>query len=87
VLRADEDLGDILDDPAEALSDRDELYERLKAPVRAAVLTLRRRRDQRIRNEEEDDYTVDFKNTEQLLAMRDSARESYLTLLEAATLE
>jgi len=87
ILRADDELTDILDDPESALEDVKVLRERLRLPVRAAVLTLRRRRDKHERDKLEDDYTVEFKNREQLVQLRNDARDAYLTLVEAATLD
>jgi hypothetical protein len=87
VLRAaDEELQAILENPADALEDRDALKERLKLPYAAALLTLQKRRDRLDREEEDDDYRVDFKNTEELTKLRDQARDEYLTLVAAADL-
>jgi len=87
ILQADDDITDILKDPELALKDVKKLRERLLLPVRAAVLTLRRRRDKHERDKLEDDYTVEFKNREQLLQVRNDARDAYLTLVEAAALD
>jgi len=38
------------------------------------------------REHQEDDFRVAFKNTDELSALRDQAREEYLTLIEAANL-
>jgi hypothetical protein len=86
ILRASDKHRDILENPEKALKNRKKLAERLELPTKAAILTLSKRRDQRLRDDEEDDYTVDFKNTDQLLAMRDAARDAYLTLEMAATI-
>ena len=63
VLRADDELSMILTDPVSALQDRKKLTASLRLPLRAATGTLKKRRDKRERDEEEDDYTIDFKNT------------------------
>lgn len=86
VLRSDPELADVIDRPAEALGDLDGLRERIRRPLGAAVLTLRKRVDRRDRDEEEDDFRVDFKNRDELRELRNQARETYLTLVEAADL-
>jgi hypothetical protein len=86
VLRADEELKAILADPADALADRDRLREQIKRPLGAALLTLKKRKDKHDRENQEDDFRVAFKNTDELRALRDQAREEYLTLIEAANL-
>jgi len=87
ILRSDPEHRDILADPGTALKDRDELRKRLTPPLRAAILTLKKRQDQRDRDDEDDDFRVQFKNTDELRALRDLARDNYLTLREAADLE
>jgi AIPR protein len=87
VLRTDETLGKILNDPAIPLADRDQLANDLKRPFSAAVLTLKKRRDQRERDDEDDDFRVDFKNTDELRKLRDQARDTFLTLVEADALK
>ena len=86
VLRADDGLLEMLEDPVTALSDPKKLEEDLKLPLGAALLTLKKRRDRLDREDEDDDYRAEFKNTEQLLGLRDGARDAYLTLVEAAAL-
>jgi AIPR protein len=86
ILRADKDLREIISDPAAALADRDQLADDLKRPFSAAILTLKKRQDQRDRDGEDDDFRVDFKNTEHLKELRDQARDAYLTLVEAEAL-
>lgn len=86
ILRTDDDLKEILDDPAGALDDRTKLDDDLEVPLSAAILTLKKRADRLDREDEDDDFRVDFKNTEQLRILRDQARDAYLTLVEAAGL-
>jgi hypothetical protein len=86
VLRTDGELSNILADPATALADRDRLLDDLKRPFGAAILTLKKRSDRLDREDEDDDFRVDFKNTEQLKELRDQARDAHLTLVEAASL-
>lgn len=81
-LRADEQLAMILDDPKSALGDRGSLSESLKLPIGAARVTLKKREDQRKRDKQDDDYTVDFKNTDELQKLRDKVRDEYMTLQE-----
>jgi hypothetical protein len=87
VLRADDDLVDILDDPEESLKSRAELAQRLKLPLGAAAVTLKKRRDKHERDDQDDDYTAEFKNTEYLKGLRDKARDEYITLREYSEIE
>jgi len=87
VLRADETLVEVLQDPKGSLMDRAELAERLKLPLSAAAVTLKKRRDKHERDDQDDDYTAEFKNSDYLKELRDKARDEYITLREYADIE
>lgn len=92
VMRTSDELSQLLDRPMAALQDRDLLRRELKRPLAAAILTLRKRKDRFDRNQAEeespeDDFRVAFKNREELRALRDRAREEYLTIVEVENLD
>lgn len=77
ILRADDDLQRLLDDPTSAVRDRLALAGRLQAPARIAAATLKQRYDQRSRDEEPDEFNVEFKRQDILLDLRSKARDNY----------
>jgi hypothetical protein len=74
-LQADEDLAPILADPKAALADEATLRAKLDLPVRVAATVLAQRRDQLESNGLPDNFSVDFKNQEELHKLRDEARK------------
>jgi len=77
ILRADDGLRAILEDPQAALADRAALAQQLELPVRVAAATLKQRHDQRDRDDETDAFNVDFKRQDVLHELRDRARDNF----------
>jgi hypothetical protein len=77
ILRADDGLLAILEDPQAALADRAALAQQLELPVRVAAATLKQRHDQRDRDDETDAFNVDFKRQDVLHELRDRARDNF----------
>ncbi|GAC1594694.1 MAG: hypothetical protein NVS3B21_16950 [Acidimicrobiales bacterium] len=77
-LRADAALRTLLDDPAAAVADLTVLATKLEQPAKIAAATLAQRADQRSRDNEPDEFNVDFKRQDVLLELRDRARDNQL---------
>ena len=75
VLRVDGDLSPILADPKAELVDEAALRQKLDIPVRIAATVLEQRRDQLETNGLPDNFSVDFKNQEELQQLRDETRK------------
>jgi hypothetical protein len=84
VLRADDALRRILDEPSTATGELTSLAATLRSPARIAAATLKQRHDQRSRDAAPDEFNVDFKRQDVLLDLRNRARDNYNL---AATLE
>lgn len=77
LLRADDDLRDLIGDPAAALHD-DEIEGKIDAVVRHVAGALQVWHNQREQQDGFDNFKVDFKNEERLRALSASAQEHYL---------
>lgn len=77
ILRTDDKLQQILEDPKTAVSDRQGLTDRLELPIRVAAATLKQRHDERDRDDKSDSFNVDFKRQDVLLDLRDKARNNF----------
>jgi hypothetical protein len=77
MLRVDDELRKILDDPAAALQDLVALREKLTKPVRVAAATLKQRADLREVEEVADEFNREFKSQQTLHELRDAARSNF----------
>lgn len=77
ILRTDEDLRALLENPKAALQDLPGLREKLRKPVRVAAGTLKQRADLRQTGEELDEFNREFKGQDTLHELRDAARGNF----------
>lgn len=77
ILRADQTLKAILDDPKTALADRTALAQQLELPIRVTAATLKQRHDQRDRDDQTDAFNVDFKRQDVLHELAARARDNF----------
>lgn len=77
ILRTDDELLGLLDNPAKALKKQSKLVTTLKEPVLVAAGTLKQRHDQHVRNKQTDAFNVDFKRQDILHDLRDRARDNF----------
>ena len=77
ILRSDESLNKLLENPQAATKDLVLLAQKLQQPARMAAATLKQRADQRVRDNEPDEFNVEFKRQDVLLGLRDRARDNY----------
>lgn len=77
ILRSDEKLVKILQDPKTALKNLAGLNEALGKPVRMVAFTFETRAELLDTESEKDDFNREFKNRDTQHALRDQAKESY----------
>ena len=77
IIRGDDGLRPILDDPATALKDIDALKKSLVKPVRMVAFTLQTRIELLDAEQKKDEFNREFKNKETQQSLRDSARKTY----------
>jgi AIPR protein len=85
VLHVDEDLSPILADPKTELADESDLRQKLDFPVRVAATVLEQRRDHLESNGLPDNFSVDFKNQEELHDLRNDARRTAIAYKKLGT--
>jgi hypothetical protein len=80
ILRSDDELMSLLQNPGPAVADLDVLSKKLQQPARVGAATLKQRSDQRARDTELDEFNVEFKRQDVLLDLRNKARDNYSLL-------
>jgi hypothetical protein len=77
VMRSVPELKALLDSPATALIDREELATKIDGPVRISALTLKKRAEGYVARGEADSFNKDFKNTTVLKNLGVDARSNF----------
>ncbi len=77
ILRSDDALRSLLEDPEQALQDGETLEQQLALPVRVVAGTLKQRADGHVRRGDADEFNVEFKRQSVLHDLRDRARDNF----------